>query len=150
MGNTKSNTKDLPPPYKEINNDKQIIDVEPIIDDLLEKPITAETIIKARQEFKDKQLEAYEANFKSARNGIIKSINENLSAVKMNDKFEVKLWLICGWYNGIDIKYQDDNLKKLYLKKRMDFIKNMYPRFKITITNENSERIDFTMTLKES
>ncbi len=118
---------------------------------MLEKPITADTIIKERNEFKKKQLDAYEAayevDFKSACGRIIKLINENLSAAKTNEKFEVKLLLKC--VGDVDVKYQDANLKKVYLKKKpMDFIKKMYPGFKITIIDENQNQIKFKMTLE--
>jgi hypothetical protein len=75
MGNIKSNNKSIekPPPYEEINH-KQIID------DTIEKPITADEIIRERKTFKDKQIEVYETDFKSCQNLYIKSINENLSA----------------------------------------------------------------------
>lgn len=144
MGNTTSDNKQqYPPPYEEINNKPQTVEILTI-----EEPITADTIIRKRKEFKDKQIEAYETQFKSTHNEFIKSINKCLKAAQPNKKIAIELLLV-GTDNKIDDKYKDDNLTKLYMVKRINFIKEMYPGFKITIIEQNSYQTRFLITLKE-
>lgn len=131
-----------PPPYIVIQHDE-------LFNNINKELITSANITGILSNFKEKQINFYEQEYKKFQKFIVKHIDKRLQNNKYSYsgiiiyKYTRKLFI-----TGIPKKYVDDALNKLYLFKTADFIIKSYPGCKTNfIIDLNALKITYTIAL---